>query len=101
MDQIKRVGEICPKCGTPYVAGKNGAYCKPCYIEWKNAQGGNAGQAFKAETPKIDWDKIGMKKAKTKIAEAYIRTSREFATWKEEADEVMAWIDDEEEKIPF
>ena len=30
--------EPCDKCQTPTVPGKNGYYCKVCYIAWKNAQ---------------------------------------------------------------
>lgn len=33
----KTVGQPCPDCGTPYVAGARGAYCKPCYIKWAEA----------------------------------------------------------------
>lgn len=36
MPQQKIVGQPCTYCGTPYIEGKKGAYCKPCYIEWKN-----------------------------------------------------------------
>ena len=32
------VGQHCPTCGTPAIQGKNGAYCKSCYIAWKNNQ---------------------------------------------------------------
>jgi len=52
----KQIGQHCPDCGTPYVAGKTGAYCKACYIKWANQnkpQGSyNAPQASKTnETP--------------------------------------------------
>lgn len=30
----KVVGQLCDKCGMPYVLGKKGAYCKPCYVKW-------------------------------------------------------------------
>lgn len=33
----KVVGEPCKDCGTPYTQGAKGAYCKPCYITWKNS----------------------------------------------------------------
>lgn len=32
----KTVGQPCKDCGVPYTAGVKGAYCKPCYIKWKN-----------------------------------------------------------------
>ena len=32
----KIVGQPCTECGTPYTMGPKGAYCKPCYIKWKN-----------------------------------------------------------------
>ena len=32
----KVAGEPCPDCLTPFTAGAKGAYCKPCYIAWKN-----------------------------------------------------------------
>lgn len=35
--RIYQVGEPCDDCGTPAVEGRNGAYCKACYIKWKNA----------------------------------------------------------------
>lgn len=33
-----QVGEPCDKCKTPTIQGKNGAYCKPCYIQWAEAK---------------------------------------------------------------
>ena len=41
----KVVGQPCPDCGEPYIQGKNGAYCKPCYIKWKNSQENKPQQA--------------------------------------------------------
>lgn len=32
----KQVGEPCGYCGQPLTQGQNGAYCKPCYIAYKN-----------------------------------------------------------------
>lgn len=32
----KTVGQPCPDCNTPFIQGKSGAYCKTCYINWKN-----------------------------------------------------------------
>jgi len=37
----KVVGSPCKFCGEPYIQGKNGAYCKACYIKWKNSQKGS------------------------------------------------------------
>jgi len=34
--RIYQVGEPCDYCQTPTVEGKFGAYCKKCYIEYKN-----------------------------------------------------------------
>lgn len=36
----KQVGEPCEMCGRPLVEGKFGAYCKPCFIEYKNKKEG-------------------------------------------------------------
>ena len=36
--RIYQIGEPCDSCQTPAVQGKNGAYCKPCYIAWAEAQ---------------------------------------------------------------
>lgn len=36
MQLIKRVGQPCPDCGTPFIQGPKGIFCKPCYIRWKN-----------------------------------------------------------------
>jgi len=38
MTQPKVLGQPCQDCGTPYVQGPRGIYCKPCYIKWKNGQ---------------------------------------------------------------
>lgn len=46
-----RVGEPCDDCGTPTVQGKNGAYCKPCYINWKNSQPAPQLQPVAKSTP--------------------------------------------------
>jgi hypothetical protein len=35
----KVVGDPCKDCGTPMVEGRTGAYCKSCYLKWKNSQG--------------------------------------------------------------
>lgn len=39
--RIYGAGEPCDRCKTPTVQGKNGFYCKPCYIAWKNQSGTN------------------------------------------------------------
>lgn len=36
----KQVGEPCEMCGKPLVEGQFGAYCKPCFIEYKNKKEG-------------------------------------------------------------
>jgi len=36
--QPKIVGQPCSDCGTPYIQGQKGPYCKICYIAWKNTQ---------------------------------------------------------------
>jgi hypothetical protein len=36
MKRIYQVGEPCDYCRTPCIEGQYGAYCKPCYIRWKN-----------------------------------------------------------------
>lgn len=38
MQRNYTVGERCDKCGTPTIQGAKGAYCKPCYIAYKNGQ---------------------------------------------------------------
>lgn len=34
----KVAGQPCPDCGEPFIEGKKGAYCKPCYIKWAEAK---------------------------------------------------------------
>lgn len=34
---VKVVGAPCPTCKTPLIQGRNGAYCKPCYVKWAEA----------------------------------------------------------------
>ena len=41
----RRVGDPCAYCGQPLTQGRNGAYCKPCYIAYKNKQDKPAYQA--------------------------------------------------------
>jgi hypothetical protein len=36
--QNLQVGQPCPVCGTPAIQGPRGAYCRPCYIAYKNSQ---------------------------------------------------------------
>lgn len=38
MQRQYTAGERCDKCGTPTIMGSKGAYCKPCYIAYKNGQ---------------------------------------------------------------
>jgi hypothetical protein len=52
MQQVKQVGGLCPDCGTPYIDGKKGPYCKKCYIAWANANKSKpaaSGRDFEAE----------------------------------------------------
>jgi hypothetical protein len=37
MPMQKIVGQPCPDCGVPFIQGQKGAYCKPCYIRYKNS----------------------------------------------------------------
>ena len=78
--QDKVVGEQCNTCGTPYIMGKKGAYCKPCYIKWandnktqNNAPAPNANNA----TQEVDWDKISFGKCKFGfMVEVYKKTDK-------------------------
>ena len=38
MPMQKIVGQPCPDCGTPFIQGIKGPYCKACYIKWKNGK---------------------------------------------------------------
>ena len=49
MEEQKIVGQPCPDCGTPYIQGNKGVYCKPCYIKWANK---NKPQGGSTEVPK-------------------------------------------------
>ncbi len=51
----KTVGQPCKDCGVPYVAGVKGAYCKPCYIKWKN---GTQTPATAKNAPQASFDPI-------------------------------------------
>ena len=55
----KVVGDLCPDCGTAYIAGQRGeGYCKPCYIKWAEANkaGGNTGSTAKPKASGYDSD---------------------------------------------
>jgi|TARA_Y100000310_G_scaffold333960_1_gene412618 hypothetical protein len=59
----KVVGQPCPDCNTPFIQGQKGAYCKSCYIKWKNNQqpAAVAPQPIKAD---VDWKEVGRGKVK-------------------------------------
>lgn len=46
MQRNYTVGERCDKCGTPTIQGAKGAYCKPCYIAYKNGQQASAASNY-------------------------------------------------------
>lgn len=62
----KVVGQPCPDCGTPYIQGKTGAYCKPCYIKWANQN-----KQQKNDTP--DWEAINRGKVRHGLFCAFIQ----------------------------
>ena len=59
-NEQKVVGQPCRFCQTPYTSGAKGAYCKPCYVKWKNGQSGG-GQSYSPpqapQAPARDFDK--------------------------------------------
>jgi hypothetical protein len=67
------VGQLCPVCGTPAIASRDGSggYCKPCYVQWKNSQPVKPTN-YNPQIPKpvytpvkeTDWDKISWGKCK-------------------------------------
>ena len=84
MNEQKVVGQPCPTCGTPYIMGRTGAYCKPCYIKWANAnkptQPKSHEQVFEEGLNKDQqdekWEKIGQQKMRSILAVAYIRQNK-------------------------
>ena len=88
-------GQPCPFCGAEVVRNpKTGKlFCSAkCWLKDK------VEPTIQTQPTEEKWDKIGDAKMRTKIAEAYIGTSREFDVWKEEADKVCEWIKNE---LPF
>lgn len=60
INEGRQEGDPCEICGTPLIPGKFGAYCKPCFIEYKNkkesmpeSKTGYAPIAYKAQ-PKAE-----------------------------------------------
>jgi len=72
----KIVGQPCSECGEPYVAGKpgKGAYCKPCYINWKEAQDAGQSPAPQAAQP-TSKDEVWERKDRTSVAQTSINAA--------------------------
>lgn len=51
LNQGKQVGESCAYCGQTLIQGNNGAYCRACYIAYKNKQKGQQPRASQAPRP--------------------------------------------------
>ena len=69
--QQLQVGENCPDCGTPAIAGKDGGgYCKSCYIKWAKANKPQQ-QARKTNQPFVTPGEI--KKQETDLATGKVR----------------------------
>ena len=85
--QPKVVGQPCPKCGTPYIMGTTGVYCKPCYIKWKNGLGTQQPQTVQTPAPTRDFEKENFGKCKYGfLLEAYKKDKVLFDAEKEAED---------------
>jgi hypothetical protein len=84
-NQGKRVGEPCAYCGTPLIQGSSGAYCKPCYIKFKN--GG------KTSSPARTQPKLDVKDDDIRANVALKMVSELIASGKVELDKWKFWAD--------